>query len=231
MKSNTNKNKNIKIKTKKNQHQHKIHSEDKNSVENYYNCEKEYDLNISNYKNEKNEEFINKKEEKQRNLQSESNSKQFIERNSGIIKTNNSKISKYNKDFIFNSKNKCENINLCEPKINKTLKKSKKIKRYNDTDAKYNLFNIQRNKKIVTQTIKLNKTYSYTFKLSEAKGELKGIVYNIPVITLSTKIKSKLKEFTIPLSIAPNLKSALEVTILNNKKYFTNPTMNNLYSL
>lgn len=124
-----------------------------------------------------------------------------------------------NKDKLYR---KINYLNL-NPKI-----KSKSKKKYNDRNVDYDLHH-EVPEKINSFKIKLSNTCTYVCKMTEANGELKGLTYNMAVIALYMKLKNgNASEFILPLSLAPNLKKALEISINANKEFFDKSTSKKL---
>ena len=136
-------------------------------------------------------------------------------------KSSNSNIKK---DFFHKINYSCINL-----KTNKKQSKIKK-KKYNDKNVDYDLYS-ESLEKINSIKIKLSNTCTFVCRMAEANGELKGVTYSMPVISLCMKLKNGgVNEFTFPLNLAQNLKTALEISIDANKEFFNKSPSKKLIS-
>lgn len=102
----------------------------------------------------------------------------------------------------------------------KDEKKEKKKYRYNDKNVDYNLYN-EAPENIVTTKIKLSNTCMIVCKTIEANGDAKGLTYDMAAMVICRKLKNgDMFEFTLPLNLAPNLKTAMELIMSENERFF-----------
>lgn len=115
-------------------------------------------------------------------------------------------------------------------KDGKEEKKEKKKyeKRYNDKNVDYNLYN-EAPENIVTTKIKLSNTCMIVCKTIEANGDSKGLTYDMAAMVICRKLRTgDMFEFTLPLNLAPNLKTAMELIMAENERFFEKKQISSL---
>ena len=93
-------------------------------------------------------------------------------------------------------------------------------KRYNDSNAKYNLYH-EAPENIVECKVKVSSSCYIMSKMIEANGETKGLTYDMASLVICRKMKNgNVFEFTLPLNIAPHIRTAISYLMKENTHFF-----------